>query len=61
PAVSTAIGAASTTTSSDRLRQVASNTQSSASKSAKKTIKTAKRSSMLPTVDELWINGQCPK
>ncbi|CAF2098013.1 unnamed protein product [Rotaria magnacalcarata] len=61
PAVSTAIGAASTTTSSDRLRQVASNTQSSASKSAKKTIKTTKRSSMSPTVDELWINGQCPK
>ncbi|CAF2672231.1 unnamed protein product [Rotaria sp. Silwood2] len=71
PAVSTAIGAASTTTttttssssssSSNRLRQTTTNTQSSSSKSSKKPIKTAKRSPIPTTIDELWINGQCPK
>jgi len=58
PAVSTAIGAANTTTSSNRFR---SNQQTPPSKSSKKAIKTPKRTSMPPTIDELWINGQCPK
>jgi E3 ubiquitin-protein ligase TRIP12 len=58
PAVNTAIGSANTTTTttattSNRIRR---NTNSS-----KKTIKTPKRSTITPTIDELWINGQCPK
>lgn len=58
-AVSNAIGGANTTTPSSRLRAT---TQSSASKStSKKPIKTPKRTPIPPTVDELWINGQCPK
>ncbi|CAF0758204.1 unnamed protein product [Rotaria sordida] len=67
PAVSTAIGGASTTTtttsssSSNRLRQTTTNTQSSSSKSSKKPIKPSKRSPIRTTIDELWINGQCPK
>ena len=61
PAVSTAIGAASTATSSNRLQQTTTKTQSSYSKSFKKPSKTLKRSSIPPAIDELWINGQCPK
>ena len=59
-AVSNAIGGANTTTPSSRLRTT---TQSSSSKSSssKKAIKTPKRASVPVTVDELWINGQCPK
>lgn len=58
-AVSNAIGGANTTTPSSRLRATA---QSSASKStSKKPIKPSKRTPIPPTVDELWINGQCPK
>ena len=58
PAVSTAIGGASKTTSSHRLRSTG---QNASSKSAKKASKPSKRSPIAPTVDELWINGQCPQ
>ncbi|CAF0889005.1 unnamed protein product [Adineta steineri] len=61
PAISTEIGAASSTTLSNRFRHATDNTQSTSSKSSKKTIKTPKRSSASPTIDELWINGQCSK
>jgi E3 ubiquitin-protein ligase TRIP12 len=62
PAISTAIGGATTTTSS-RLRTSgnsasASNTSAS-SQASKKTGKSSKRTSISPTIDELWINGQC--
>jgi E3 ubiquitin-protein ligase TRIP12 len=56
PAVNTAIGSANTTTTtttSNRIRRTGN--------SSKKTIKTPKRSLITPTIDELWINGQCSK
>ncbi|CAF1012039.1 unnamed protein product [Adineta ricciae] len=56
PAVSTAIGGASAAASSTRLRRSA-HLQSS----SKKSIKTPKRTSTLPGIDELWTNGQCSK
>lgn len=52
PAVNTAIGSANSTTSNRPRRTT---------HSSKKTIKTSKRTSITPTIDELWINGQCPK
>ncbi len=52
PAVNTAIGSANTTTT-NRLRR--------STTSSKKTIKTPKRSSAPSIIDELWINGHCPK
>ncbi|UJR08940.1 hypothetical protein I4U23_013192 [Adineta vaga] len=55
PAVNTAIGGASATASSSRLRRTTHSHNSS-----KKSIKTPKRTSILPIVDELWINGHCP-
>ena len=54
--VNTAIGGASTITSSNRIKRIVNPQNSS-----KKTIKTPKRSSISSTIDELWINGQCPK
>ncbi|CAF1314917.1 unnamed protein product [Adineta steineri] len=56
PAVNTAIGGASATTSTNRIRRTTHPPNSS-----KKTIKTSKRSSIPPIIDELWINGQYPK
>ena len=59
PAVSTAIGGASSAAASSRARPSGSN-PSQASKVSKKPSKTPKRASAAPVVDELWINGQCP-
>ncbi|CAF1553813.1 unnamed protein product [Adineta ricciae] len=58
PAISTEIGAASHTTTSNRLRQT---TDTTTQKSSKKSAKAPKRSSAPSAIDELWINGQCPK
>jgi E3 ubiquitin-protein ligase TRIP12 len=60
PAVNTAIGSANTTTTTSSSSS-SSNRQRRTTNSSKKTIKTPKRASITPTVDELWINGQCSK
>lgn len=56
PAVNTAIGGASATASSSRLRRTTHSPSSS-----RKSNKAPKRSSILPAVDDLWSNGQCPR
>ena len=56
PAVNTAIGGASATTSSSRLRRTTHSPSSS-----RKANKAPKRSSDLRAVDDLWTNGQCSK
>lgn len=60
PAVSTAIGGASSAAASNRSRTSGGANPSQASKTSKKPSKTPKRASSAPIVDELWINGQCP-
>ena len=50
--MTTAIGSANST-ASHRLRRT--------THSSKKTIKTSKRSTITPAIDDLWINGQCPQ
>jgi len=57
PAVNTAIGGASATTSSSTRMRRTTHSQNS----SKKTIKTPKRSSVPPPIDELWIHGHCSK
>ncbi|CAF3130703.1 unnamed protein product [Rotaria sp. Silwood2] len=56
--INTSLGTSNITTSSssNRIRRTI-NTQNL----SKKTIKTSKRSSIISTIDELWLNGQCKK